>query len=121
MSNITLILMIAIVIEAFVEYFKSIEYMIDEKEYKTALTQGITIVIGIFFAFAFNLQLFNEAMVYFYEGITVNPIIDKILTGILLSRGSNYLSDLVSRLTKGIMLDFEDIEDIEDEIEEIEE
>lgn len=39
-------------------------------------------------------------MVEFYEGLHINPILDMILTGILFSRGSNYFSDFVSRLTK---------------------
>jgi hypothetical protein len=35
----------------------------------------------------------------FYEGLLIDPTVDTILTGILFSRGSNYFSDLVKRLT----------------------
>lgn len=99
METISLIIMVAIVLEALVEYIKTIINMVERKEYKTAITQGITIALGIGLAFVFNLQLFNNALSEFYVGLAINPTIDIILTGILFSRGSNYFSDLVSRLT----------------------
>lgn len=100
MKTIALIIMVAIVLEALVEYFKTIMHTIEEKEYKTAVTQAITIALGVFLAFAFHLQLFNDAMSEFYENLSVNSTLDMILTGILFSRGSNYFSDLISRLTR---------------------
>lgn len=99
MKTITLIIMVAIVLEALVEYVKTFISMIENREYKTAITQGITIAMGVFLAIAFNLQLFNNAMSEFYEGLHINPTLDMILTGILFSRGANYFSDFVSRLT----------------------
>lgn len=99
MKTIALIIMVSIVLEALIEYVKTIYTMIDSKEYKTTITQGISIVLGIGLAFIFNLHLFNDAMSEFYEGLYINPTIDIILTGILFSRGSNYFSDLVSKLT----------------------
>jgi hypothetical protein len=101
METISLIIMVAIVCEALVEYFKTIMKIIELKEYKTAITQGITIALGIGLAFVFNLQLFNNALSEFYDGISINPTIDIILTGILFSRGANYFSDLVTKLTGG--------------------
>lgn len=98
MKTIAIIIMVAIVTEALVEYIKTVIKMIENGEYKTAITQGITIVLGIFMAFIFNLQLFNHALSKFYE-IDINPTVDIILTGILFSRGANYFSDLVSKLT----------------------
>lgn len=100
MKTIALIVMVAILLEALVEYGKTIDHMISNKEYKTAITQGITIVLGIVLAFIFKLHLFNGAMSEFYEGLSINGTIDMILTGILFSRGANYFSDFVSRLTK---------------------
>lgn len=99
MKILTLFFMVAIVCEAIVEYFKSIVKMVENGEYKTAITQGITILLGVGFAFIFHLQLFNDVLVKLYDGIDINPIIDMTLTGILFSRGSNYFSDLVKRLT----------------------
>ena len=100
MKTIALIVMVAILLEALVEYGKTIDHMVSNKEYKTAITQGITIVLGIALAFIFKLHLFNGAMSEFYEGLSINGTIDMILTGILFSRGANYFSDFVSRLTK---------------------
>lgn len=100
MTTIALIIMVAIVLEALIEYGKTIEHMVSNKEYKTAITQGITIVLGIALAFVFQLHLFNGAMSEFYGGLTINGTVDMILTGILFSRGSNYFSDLISKLTK---------------------
>lgn len=117
MKTITLIIMVAILLEALVEYFKTVMKMVEDKEYKTAITQGITIALGIFLAFAFNLQLFNNAMSEFYEGLHINPTLDIILTGILFSRGANYFSDLVGKLT-GKDKQYIDIEELyEDDVE----
>lgn len=106
--------MVAIVLEALVEYAKTIMYMFDEHEYKTAVTQLVTIVIGIGLAFGFHTQLFNAGLSEIYEGLHINPVLDMILTGILFSRGSNYFSDLVSKLTgkqHGIVDDFDEDDD----------
>ena len=132
MKTIALIIMVAIVLEALIEYFKTVVHMVEVKEYKTAITQAITIALGIFLAFAFHLQLFNGAMSEIYEGLSVNATLDMILTGILFSRGSNYFSDLIGKLTKkdtslsemlamqedGIGFDDDDEYEDEDEYEE---
>jgi len=119
METIGLIVMVAIVLEALVEYAKTIMNMVENQEYKTAITQGITIVLGVALAFIFNLQLFNNALSEVYKNISINPTIDMILTGILFSRGSNYFSDLISKLTrKSPMDEFEEFEDT-DELDEL--
>ena len=100
MKTIALIIMVAIVLEALVEYVKTIDSMVVSRAYKTAITQGITIILGIGLAFVFHLQLFNGAMSEIYEGLKINPTVDMILTGILFSRGSNYFSDLIGKLQK---------------------
>lgn len=92
--NITLIISVAILIEALVEYGKSIVDMFEGGDRKTGITQLITIACGIFMAFAFKVNAFDVL------GITVDPTIGTILTGIVMSRGSNYASDLLSKLTK---------------------
>ena len=137
MKTIALIIMVAIVLEALVEYVKTIDSMVVSRAYKTAITQGITIILGIGLAFVFHLQLFNGAMSEIYEGLKINPTVDMILTGILFSRGSNYFSDLISKLEKpstvelsgtelvGEPLPDEDMEEFpmtwEEELEEIKE
>lgn len=122
MKTITLVIMVAIVLEALVEYAKTIMYMFEECEYKTAITQLVTIVVGVGLAFGFHTQLFNAGLSEIYEGLHINPILDMVLTGVLFSRGSNYFSDLISKLTNkqhGIVDDFD--EDVEDEDEDFEE
>lgn len=107
MKTAALIIMVAIVLEALVEYFKTIIKMVEDGEYKTAITQGITLFLGIGLAFIFNLHLFNGVLPEFYEGLHIDPTIDIILTGILFSRGSNFFSDLVNRLTGGKVQDIQ--------------
>lgn len=128
MKTIALIIMVAIVLEALVEYVKTIDSMVISRAYKTAITQGITIILGIGLAFVFHLQLFNGAMSEIYEGLKINPTVDMILTGILFSRGSNYFSDLISKLQKpstielsGTELVGEPLPDEDEELEEIKE
>ena len=122
MKTISLIIMVAILCEALVEYAKTIMKMVEDKHYKTAITQAITIALGVGLAFAFNLQLFNNAMSEFYEGLSINQVLDMILTGILFSRGSNYFSDFVSKLTeksKGQNVLVDDVEPATEEMNDI--
>lgn len=83
-ENIILIIVSAILVEALVEYTKQI---LDEPILIS------TIIIGIVITFIFNATLFNNL------GFEINVIIDKVLTGIIISRGSNYVYDLVGKLT----------------------
>lgn len=90
--NITLIVAVAVLIEGLVEYGKTIADMFDSGEKRVALIQVITIVIGVGLAFAFDADMFIPL------GLTVNHYIGMVLTGIVMSRGSNYVSDLIGKL-----------------------
>jgi hypothetical protein len=94
--NIALIASVAILIEGLVEYGKTIVDAFTTDEKKTAITQLITIVIGILLAFAFNADMFIPI------GIEVNHTVGMILTGIVMSRGSNYVSDLLNRISNPV-------------------
>lgn len=123
MKTIALILMVAVLLEALVEYAKTIDSMVVSRNYKTAIIQGITIVLGIALAFIFHLQLFNGAMSEIYSGLTINSTVDTVLTGILFSRGSNYFSDLVGKLrkpnvTEMVGTEMADVEPLPDDDEE---
>lgn len=101
-ASVVFFLMICVIVEALVEYYKTIYKMIENKNYKTAITQGVTIALGICAAFWFHLRLFNDVLSHIYPELIDNPIdsiIDTVLTGILISRGSNYFSDLIKKLT----------------------
>jgi len=116
MKMIALIIMVSILLEALVEYARTFIDMIEEGKYKTAIIQGVTLAGGIALAFIFKLQLFNVAMVEFYEGLQIDPTVDTVLTGILFSRGSNYFSNIVTKLTQK-----SEIIEIEDDIPQTEE
>lgn len=92
--NITVIIAVAILIEGLVEYGKTIINMFETGEKKTAVIQLVTILVGILLAFAFNADVFATI------GIEVNHAIGMFLTGIVMSRGSNYVSDLIGKLTQ---------------------
>lgn len=112
MKTIALILMVAVLLEALVEYGKTIDDMIVSRAYRTAIIQGITIILGIGLAFIFHCQLFNEGMSEFYTDLAINPNIDMILTGILFSRGANYFSDIVGKFRKPTITELVGTEDI---------
>ena len=124
MAQIGLILMVAVLLEGLVEYGKTIVDTVETRDYRTAIIQGITIIAVIFLAFAFNLQLFNGALAEFYPNLTLNATIDTVLTGILFSRGSNYMSNIFMRLTSFANQTFVDdvtpAIDIDDEIDDAE-
>lgn len=92
MKNFYIIIAIAVLLEALVEYAKSIVKMFTEGDRKTATMQLITIIAGIAFGFLFKLQLFHALE------IAVDVTADKVLTGIIISRGSNYANDLISKI-----------------------
>lgn len=90
--NIAIIIGVAILIEGLVEYGKNIADMFYGGDKKTAITQLVTIAVGIAIAFAFNADMFMPL------GLTVNHYIGMVLTGIIMSRGSNYVSDLITKI-----------------------
>lgn len=54
-----------------------------------------SLIIGTLMAIAYNLDVFE------YFGFSTKiPFLGNIITGILMSRGSNYIFDLISKLTQ---------------------
>lgn len=90
--TISVIIAVAILIEGLVEYGKNIADMFYGGDKKTAITQLVTIALGVALAFAFNANMFVPL------GLTVNSYVGMVLTGIVMSRGSNYVSDLISQI-----------------------
>lgn len=90
--NIAVIIAVAILIEGLVEYGKNIADMFYGGDKKTAITQIVTIVVGIALAFAFSADMFIPL------GLTVNHYVGMVLTGVVMSRGSNYVSDLIGKI-----------------------
>lgn len=121
MKTIALIIMVAVLLEGLVEYAKTIIRMIEEGDYKTAVTQAVTIAVGVLFALLFHLHLFNSPLAEIYEGLHINGTVDMILTGVIISRGSNYASDFISKLTRkeDTLSIIEDTDEYEDGDEEV--
>ena len=91
--EIGIIIAAAVLVEGLIQYGKTIAQAFETGEKKTGITQLISIIIGVLIAFAFGANAF-EAL-----GMVVNPMIGIFLTGIVISRGSNYASDLLKRIT----------------------
>lgn len=95
MNGIMLIIALAVITEALIEYGKSIGRAFIDKDIKTAVTQLVAIVVSVLLCFAADADLFQVVGIDFawsWVGI--------VLTGILGSRGANYLSDFVTKLNK---------------------
>lgn len=93
MEGITLILALAIVTEALVEYGKSISKAITGNDIKAAVTQIVAIAVSVLLCFAAGADLFEVVGITFFW-----PWVGTVLTGILGSRGANYLSDFLGKL-----------------------
>lgn len=93
MEGITLILVLAITVEALVQYGKNIVAMALNKEYKTFATQLAAVVLAVLVCLATGADLYNLLGVSFAV-----PWLGVLLTGVVISRGANYASDFIKRL-----------------------
>lgn len=92
-SAILMALMLAVIVEAVVEYGSTIWAMVEQKEHKKAVKQLCAITLGVMFCLAAGVDFFKEIGMTFYV-----PWVGTILAGIFISRGANYASDLIKRL-----------------------
>lgn len=90
--KILILIVIAIVVEGITEYLKQ---MIPALAKDTRILLGITVVLGVGAALTFNADLF--AILGFEAAV---PIVGCVLTGLLCARGSNYIYDLIGKLTE---------------------
>ena len=92
MQTIVLILVLAITVEAIIQYSKTIIEMLEKKQYKTFATQLAAILLSVFICFTAGVDLY-------LVGVSLTlPWLGMLLTGIVVSRGSNYTSDFIKRL-----------------------
>ena len=119
MKTIALALMVAVIVEAIVEYGNTIYEMVAEQEYQKAVKQGSAIAVAVLFAFMCHVTLLSWLMSDAF-GIVVNPVFDMVVSGIFMSRGANYLSNLIRLILNAgsgdgddfwNMFDFEDGDD----------
>lgn len=93
MDMITLAIMMAVTVEGTVEICKSIVRAFVSSDIKTAVTQVTALVISVALCLAAGADAYAALGVEFHI-----PFLGMILTGILASRGSNYISDFVKQL-----------------------
>lgn len=93
MKGLILVVVLAVLVEALIEYAKTIGKMFTDGDIKTAITQFIAIVVAVLLCFATGADLFAAVDIAFTW-----PWIGVVLTGILGSRGANYVSDFVKKL-----------------------
>ena len=119
MKTIALALMVAVIVEAIVEYGNTIYEMVIDREYQKAVKQGSAIIVAVLFAFMCHVTLLSWLMSDAF-GIVVNPVFDMVVSGIFMSRGANYLSNLIRLILNAgssddddfwNMFDFEDGDD----------
>lgn len=95
MTTIVLIFMLAVVVEGLVEYVKSCAAQAGRVI--PALAIQITALVA-----AVGLALLTGADIFAELGIMLGyPVVGVVITGVFLSRGSNYMSDLIGRLRNG--------------------
>lgn len=93
MKGTILILITAIVVEALIEYVKTIGKALVSGGWKIAVTQLAAIALGVFLCLMTGSDLFTVLGIEFawaWLGV--------ILTGIIISRGANYVSDFIKCL-----------------------
>lgn len=93
MQTILLAIVMAVTVEALIEYVKQIAKALSSGEVKAATTQVVSILLGVLLCLAVGADVYGALGVAFAV-----PWVGTVLTGIFASRGSNYLSDFAKRL-----------------------
>ena len=93
MSEIMTILALAVTVEALVEYGKSVGGILTAADRKQALTRLAAAVAGVILCLAAGADLYAAAGLAFGW-----PWLGAALTGVLISRGANYVSDFMRKL-----------------------
>ena len=93
MQQMGLILVMAVTIEALVEYAKTIVRAIQGKKPKAVACYLAAMTISILLCFAAKADLYSLVGVRFAW-----PWVGIVLTGVFASRGANFVSDFVKRL-----------------------
>lgn len=87
-----LMFMLAVIVEALIDYATTIFVMVDGK-LKVSWKKLASIVLSIFLAIAAGVDLLAGVGLVFQI-----PYVGMVLTGIFFSRGSNYVADLITLL-----------------------
>ena len=87
-KDISKLITVCVLVESMVTYINSF-FVVGEPHYQMILS----LVFGIFIAVAYKIDLLKLADIE-----SAMPYIGSILTGVLISRGSNYIYDLMSKI-----------------------
>ena len=93
MNTVVLVLMMAVTVEALVEYAKTVGKAVQAGEAKTAITQLAALLLSVLLCFAVGADFYTALGVEF-----AFPWVGTLLTGIFASRVANFVSDLIGRL-----------------------
>lgn len=108
-TSVASIAVLAIIVEALIEYSKLI-FVNKQINWK----QIVSLVLGVVIALLANADLFASVGINF-----VVPYVGVVLTGIIFSRGSNYVADFISLIQgKNCQTQINDINEDELPIEE---
>ena len=94
MKMIGLALIVAVIVEALIEYGQTVYDMVAECDYKKAIKQGMAIIVAVLFAFQLKVTLLDWMISGTFD-VAIKPTFDMIVSGIFMSRGANYLSDFI--------------------------
>mgnify|MGYP005760608913 FL=1 len=93
METIVLVLMLAVTVEALVEYGKLLGQAALSRDYQGLSVMAAALVVAVLLCFATGADFYAALGVHFaYSWVGV------LLTGVFASRGANFVSDLLSRL-----------------------
>lgn len=87
------ILMLAVVVEALVEYAKAILRLFTRREYPAAITQLTAVLCSVLLCLSAGADLFDGLGLRFAA-----PWVGRLLTGVFVSRGANFVNDIAGRL-----------------------
>ena len=89
--------LVALLVETIVEILKPLyvwlEQILDSREVPVEIDLIVALVIAVAFAFGANLNIFEVAGIPFEW-----PAVGFVVTGLLLSKGSNFIHDILSKL-----------------------
>ncbi|NLB90112.1 MAG: hypothetical protein GX786_02680 [Clostridiales bacterium] len=94
MKGITLIFIVTVLIEGLIQVFKA--FIPENTEVPTYVWPAVSLGLGVLFCILGGIDIVREA------GLSLSvPLVGSIITGILISRGSNFLHDLWQKLKNG--------------------
>ena len=92
MTKFLLVIVLSVIVEGITEYLKQ---TIPGLKERTWLILIVTVILGVVMAVSFGADIFA---ILGFESVV--PLVGNIVTGVLCARCSNYIYDLIGRLTE---------------------